>query len=101
MRGWGGTILGTSGIIIKANGKYLGVILGDVIPKQAFAPALQKIFGRDFSMHHYDLSLGECIMLLRLWVLPLVIYPARMIFPLKPVILYSLQCSHEFKGYHP
>mmetsp|Transcript_87821 Transcript_87821/g.152827 ORF Transcript_87821/g.152827 Transcript_87821/m.152827 type:complete len:171 (-) Transcript_87821:254-766(-) len=37
-------------------------------------------------MHHWKLGLAERVDLLKLWILPLVVYPARVVFPTKPAI---------------
>ena len=42
--------------------------------------------GRAFAMRSWDLSLAERVLLLKLWILPLVIYPARVVFPSDPVV---------------
>ena len=78
--------LGATKIPIKASYKYLGVILGNVSPEQAYAPALQKALRRPFLMQHWKLSLHERVEPLKLWIIPSVIYPAIVIFPSKPVI---------------
>ena len=37
-------------------------------------------------MQHWKLSLAERVELLKLWILPLIVYPARVVFPTSPVI---------------
>ena len=52
----------------------------------AYSHALQKAMGRAFAMQSWDLSLAERVLLLKLWILPLLIYPARVVFPSDPVV---------------
>ena len=65
---------------------YLGIKLGYVAPEEAFAPALQKALGRAHSMQHWNLTLKERVFLLKMWILPVLVYPARVIFPVKKVV---------------
>ena len=66
--------------------KYLGVKLGYVSPEEAFAPAMQKAMGRALSMQHWKLTLRERGFLLKLWILLVLVYPSRVIYPVKQVV---------------
>ena len=78
--------LSRTGLPVSKSYKYLGVILGDVPSEQAFAPALRKAMGRAASMHSWNLSLRERAMLLELWILPVIGYPAKVVFPTPQVV---------------
>ena len=57
-------------------------------------------------MQHWNLSLPERVMLLKLWILPLVIYPARVIFPTQPVVpalrtIYTMALKNNSWGITP
>ena len=71
---------------IKKWYKYLGVKLGDVSPYEAYQPALQKAIGRACAMQKWDLSLDERVALLQQWILPLLVFPARVVYPTEQVI---------------
>ena len=71
---------------IKKWYKYLGVKLGDVSPYEAYQPALQKAIGRAYAMQKWDLSLDERVALLQQWILPLLVFPARVVYPTEQVI---------------
>ena len=68
------------GIPIQKTYKYLGILLGHVTPEQSFSLALNKALGRAYSMRSWELSLPERIELLKLWILPLLVHPARAVF---------------------
>jgi len=46
----------------------------------------KKALGRAHCMQHWKLSLSERVELLKLWILPLIVYPARSVFPTNPII---------------
>ena len=37
-------------------------------------------------MHHWKLTLCEPVFLLKLWILPVLVYPSRVIYPVKQVV---------------
>ena len=53
---------------------------------EAYGPAHQKAAGRAFSMQPLALSLQERVELLQRWILPLLVYPARVVFPSENVL---------------
>ena len=61
--------------------KYLGVVFGHVNGDTSCEPAPQKALGCAFSMQSWSLSFLERAMLLKLWILPLFVFPARVVFP--------------------
>ena len=63
---------------------YSGVVLGQVSREEAYAPVLHKTFGRGFE---------ERVHLLQLWMVPLLVFPARAVFPTEQVIT-SLETIH-------
>ena len=79
-------LLAATGLPIKDKYKYLGVFIGHIPPEVAYGAAIQKALGRAYSMQHWKLSLAERVELLKLWILPLIVYPARVVFPTSPVI---------------
>ena len=81
-------------IPIKYRYKYLGVIIGHVTSEAAYGPVLQKALGRAFSMQHSKLSLRERVELLKLWTLPLVVYPtAPVISTLRTIYSVALRLN--------
>ena len=64
-------------IKISSSYKYLGVKLGHVSPSEAFAPAMQKAIGRALSMRHSKLTLRERVFLLKICILPVLVYRSR------------------------
>ena len=79
-------LLDATGINVQTAYTYLGVKLGYVAPEEAFAPALQKALRRAHSMQHWNLTLKERVFLLKMWILLVLVYPARVIFPVKKVV---------------
>ena len=69
--------------------KYLGIDFGNVTSEQAFSHALQKAPGRAFAMQSWAISLPEQVMLLKLWILPLLVYPARVVLVLSSSRQYA------------
>ena len=78
--------LACTGMQVNDSAKYLGVKFGGVIPKKAFAPAIQKAMLRALEMQHWDITLLERLALSEQWVLPLLSLPARVVFPDTAVI---------------
>ena len=76
----------STGLRIQKSYKYLGIQFGDVTAEESFSHALQKATGRAFAMQTWALSLPERIQLLKLWILPLLVYPARAVFPSAAVV---------------
>jgi len=74
------------GLPVKRSYKYFGVVLGNVTPEESYALALQKALGRAYSMQHWSLTLVERVHLLQLWISPLLVFPARVVFPTGQVI---------------
>ena len=66
--------------------KYLGVNFGRINKDTSYEPALQKALGCAFAMQLWALSFLEQVMLLKLWILPLLVFPARVVFPTGSVI---------------
>ena len=66
--------------------KYLGVFCGHVNEDTWYEPALRKALGRAFAIQSWALSFPERVMLLKLWILPLLVFPARVVFPTDSII---------------
>ena len=66
--------------------KCLGVFFGHVNEQTSYEPALQKALGRTFAMQSWALSFPGRVMLLKLWILPLLVFIARVVFPTDSVI---------------
>ena len=79
-------LLDSRGINVQTAYTYSGIKLGYVYPKEAFAPVLQKALGRVHSMQPWKLTLKERVFLLKIRILPVLVYPARVIFPVKKVV---------------
>ena len=60
--------------------------MGTKAAEEAYGPALRKAIGCTFSMQSWALSLEERVELLQSWILPLLVYPARVMFPDENVI---------------
>ena len=67
-------------IKVGSSYKYLRVKLGYVSPEEAFAPAMQKLMGRALCMQHWKLTHRERVYLLKLWILPVLVYPSNVIY---------------------
>ena len=76
----------SAGYWVQTKYKYLVVLLGDIPTTEAYAPAIARAMGRASSMLHWSLDLDLRQKLLELWIMPLLIAPARVIFPTKEVI---------------
>ena len=74
------------GLLIQDSYKYLGVQFGSLTPEEAYSHALGKAMGRAFAMQTWALSLPERIYLLKLWILPLRIFPTRVVYPNAAVV---------------
>ena len=61
--------------------KYLGVFFGHVNEDTSYEPAFQTALGRAFAMQSRALSFPERVMLLKLCILPQLVFPARVVFP--------------------
>ena len=86
---WSGAAVQTVAMVplpIKKWYKYLGVKLGDISPYEAYQPALQKAIGRAYAMQKWDLSLDERVALLQQWILSLLVFPAKVVYPAEQVI---------------
>ena len=70
-----------AGFPLASKYKYLGVLLGNLCPQEAFAPPIAKAMGRASSMVHWSLDLHMIQNLLELWIVPLLSAPARVIRP--------------------
>ena len=78
-------LLSTSlGIVEKY--KYLGIVLGATTAEEAYGPAPRKATGRAFSMQSWSLSLADGVEFLQSWILPLLVHPARVVYPTDNVI---------------
>ena len=76
----------SAGLPLQNSYKYLGIQLGDITSEESYSHALHKAIGRAFAMQSRSLSLLERVHLLELWILPLLVYPARIVFPSAGVI---------------
>ena len=74
------------GLKIANKYKHLGIILGANTAEEMYGLALRKATEPTFSMQSWVLSLEERVELLQFWILPLLVYPARVIFPNENVI---------------
>ena len=79
-------LVSTLGFPIVSSYRYLGILLGHVTPQESFSLAVAKANKRAFPMRAWNLSLSERVMLFKLWVLPLLVHPARVIFPTYVVV---------------
>ena len=70
-------LLSQFGIPIQSSYKYLGIVLGHVTSEQSFSLALNKALARAHAMRSWELSLQERVEPLKLWIVPLIVYPAR------------------------
>ena len=84
----------STGLKFQDTYKYLGIEFGNVTSEQAFSPVLQKALGRAFAMQSWALSLPERVMLLKLWILPLLVYPACVAFP-SPAVVNTLRTVYQ------
>ena len=80
------TLLSTLGFPIVTSYKYLGILVGHVTPLESFSLAISKAMKPAFAMRSWQLSLPERVMLFRLWILPLLVHPARIIFPTEVIV---------------
>ena len=78
--------LPSTGLKIVEKYKYLGIGLGAKTAEEAYGPALRKATGRAFSMQSWSLSLVDRVELLQSWILPVLVYPARVVYPSDNVI---------------
>ena len=76
----------STGLRVVDKYKYLGIVLGATTAEEAYGPALRKATGRAFSMQSWSLSLAERVELLQSWILPLLVYPSRVVYPTDNVI---------------
>ena len=76
----------SKGLKIVEKYKYQGIVLGAKTTEEAYGPALRKATGRSFSMQPWSLSLDDRVELLQIWILPLLVYPARVVYPSDNVI---------------
>ena len=79
-------VLLSTGLPIQESYKYLGVQFESVTPEEAYSHALGKAMGRAFAMQTWALSRPERIYLLKLWILPLLVYRARVVYPSATVV---------------
>ena len=79
-------LVSTLGFPIVSSYKYLGILLGHVTPQEFFFLAVAKANKRAFAMCAWNLSFPERVMLFKLWVLPLLMHPVRVIFPTDVVV---------------
>ena len=66
--------------------KYLGVMIGQVTEKDIYASAVSKSFIRAQLVRDLDLTRSEKVQLLKVWIYPLWILPARVCYPSKQII---------------
>ena len=73
----------SAGYQIQTKDKYLGVLLStaDIPATEAYAPAIARAMGRASSMLHWSLDLDLRQKLLELCIMPVLIAPARVIYP--------------------
>ena len=65
--------------------KYLGVMIGHVTEKDIFASAISNSFLRAQTIRDMDMTQTEKVQLLKAWVYPLWILPARVCIPSKKI----------------
>ena len=70
-------LLSQFSIPIQSSYKYIGIVLGHVTSEQSFSVALKKALARAHAMRSLELSLEGWVELLKLWILPLIVYLAR------------------------
>ena len=78
-------LLSKLGMPIQTSIKYLGILLGHVTAEQFFPLALNKALSRAYAMRSWELTLPEHAELLKLWILPLLVHPARAVLADKNV----------------
>ena len=71
----------STGLRIVEKYKYLGIVLRATTAEEAYGPALRKATGRAFSMQSWSLSLADPVEFLQSWILPVLVYPARVVYP--------------------
>ena len=76
----------STGLKIVEKYKYLGIVLGATTAEEAYGPALRKAIGRAVSRQVWSLPLADRVELLQSWILPLLVYPARVVYPTDNVI---------------
>ena len=76
----------STGLRIVEKYNYLGIVLGATTAEEAYGPAPRKATGRAFSMQSWSLSLADWVELLQSWILPLLVYPARVVYPSDNVV---------------
>ena len=59
-----------------------GIKLAYTTPEEAYAPAIQKAMGHAQSMQHWWLMLREQVFLFKMWILPVLVCPARVTYQL-------------------
>ena len=67
--------------------------MGHVTPQESFSLAISKAMKRAFAMRSWQLSLLERVMIFKPWILPLLVHPARVIFP-TDVIVSSVNTTY-------
>ena len=76
----------STGLKIVEKYKYLGIVQGAKTAEEAYGPALRKATRRAFSMQSWSLSLADRVELLQSWILPVLVCPARVVYPSDNVI---------------
>ena len=79
-------VLLSAGLKSQRSCKCLCIQAGDTTSQQSYSHALQKVMVHAFAMQTWALSLPERVQLLIIWILPLLVYPAREVFPSAAVV---------------
>ena len=78
--------------------KYLGVMIGPVTEKDTCTSAVSKSFIRAQIVRHLDLTRFEKVQLLKVWIYPLWVLPARVSYPSKQIIQHMCTTLHQALG---
>ena len=99
-------VLRATNLPIQRDYKYLGIKIGHVTHDQSYRAAIQKGMAKALTMQKWALSPPERVALLKLWVLPLLVHVAKVVFPSDRVVnsltsIYKTVLKTKFLGYHP
>ena len=83
------TAIQQSGIKVVSSVRYLGVKMGTIASKHAFAAFMAEAQRRVNIASTLGLSLHERVQILKVWILPVLLLTARAYYP-NPVVVSSL-----------
>ena len=86
LKGLGLQFVQSLGLKFALKIQYLGVMIGQVTEKDIYASAVSKSFIRAQIVRDLDLTQSENVQLLKVWIYPLWILPARVCYPIKQII---------------